>query len=196
VRARRTRGGPCPAAFGNSGAVSSRRFRSALRHCSPFCRFHPAASQLVRATIPVAPTPQSQAHRRPFAQDWNNDSKNQQSRPKHHPLGRSGEIAMAPAARRTPSTETCRAETMQGDACNGAWRCCRAFFLPGWNKFNNPSVDHCRPRTMLECAASSSCALGVARHIQGTANCGPMVAWPERRNPKAPLPHEMLVRPI
>src|SRR5262245_27633659 len=56
----------------------------------------------------------------PFAQNWNNDSKNQQSRPKHHALGCSGEIAMAPATRRIPSTEACRAETMQGDACNGS----------------------------------------------------------------------------
>jgi hypothetical protein len=38
---------------------------------------------------PVALTPQSQAHREPFAQDWNNDSKNQQSRLKHHALGSS-----------------------------------------------------------------------------------------------------------
>src|SRR5262249_11903529 len=28
------------------------------------------------------------------------------------------------------------------------------------------------------------------------ANCGPMVAWPERRNPNAPLPHQTPVRPI
>jgi hypothetical protein len=62
----------------------------------------------------VAPTPQSQAHRGPFTQDWNNDSKNQQSRPKHHALGCSGEIA----TRRIPSTEPAELETMLGGACN------------------------------------------------------------------------------
>jgi hypothetical protein len=65
----------------------------------------------------------------PFTQDWNNDSKNQQNRPKHHALGRSREIAMAPATSRIPSTETCRAETMQGDACNGGMAMLPRIFL-------------------------------------------------------------------
>jgi hypothetical protein len=186
------RGGPCPP-FSEiqercPTAASARRSDACVKHSpSGFARQGP---YLFTPRPPVAPTPQSQAHRGPFAQDWNNDSKNQQSRPKHHALGCSGEIA----TRRILSTELAEQRRYWAALAPGVWPCCGAFFLLSWNKFNNPSVDHSRPRRCSSVRLHCHMPLGIARHIQRTAACGPMVApmvaWPERRNPKAPLPHE------
>src|SRR5215471_10414938 len=71
----------------------------------------------------------------------------------------------------------------------GTWRRCRAFFLAGWNKFNNPSVDSCRPRTMHECAASASCAEASSAYSRD-GELGLGLHGPKDGNPKAPPPHE------
>jgi hypothetical protein len=73
--------------------VSSGRFSSAFgrsANARPAAGLYPTATILVRAATRVALTPQSQAHRGPFAQDWNNDSKTTKAGPKHHALGYGG----------------------------------------------------------------------------------------------------------
>src|SRR5262249_6842889 len=71
----------------------------------------------------------------------------------------------------------------------GTWRRCRAFFLPGWNKFNNPSVDPCRPRTMHECAASVSCARANSAYSR-VGELGRGLHGPKDENPEASPPPE------
>src|SRR5262249_60987974 len=71
----------------------------------------------------------------------------------------------------------------------GTWRRGAAFFLPGWNKFNNPPVDPCRPRTMLECAASASCARASSAYSRD-GELGLGLHGPKDGNPKASPPHE------
>jgi hypothetical protein len=66
------------------------------------------------------------AHRWPFARDWKNDSKNQQSRPKHQALGSRSQRR---SPRGGPGTELAELETMRIDACNGGMAMLPRIFL-------------------------------------------------------------------
>jgi hypothetical protein len=143
------------------------------------CRFATIASTVVRARGQVALALQSQAHRGPFAQDWNGDSKNRQSRPNCHAL-RCSENRTGIRPPDSPSKDVQVNEGMHrrhGDVGVPLPACV-------WNKFDDPSVDPCRPRTMHERAASLSCELRAY---------GCMVRKTES---ESPLPHETPARPI